>query len=121
MKYLLMIYFNQETFDSLSEEERQGVFQGHMDFMNSLNESGELIDNVALADPSHSVTVRVRNSVPAITDGPYVESKEYLAGYYMVDCETKERAAELAAMIPDARFSTLEVRPLMSTDGADVG
>jgi hypothetical protein len=121
VKYLLMIYFNPETFDSLSEAERQGVFQGHMDFQKTLTESGELVDNVALADPSHSVTVKVRNDVPAVTDGPYVESKEYLAGYYLVDCETKQRAAELAAMIPDARFATLEVRPLMDTDGADVG
>lgn len=120
MKYLLMIYFNPDTWESLSEDERQAVFAGHAGFQRQLTESGELIDNVALADPSHSVTVKVRNAVPAVTDGPYVESKEYLAGYYLVDCETKERAAELAAMIPDARFSAMEVRPLMNTDAGEI-
>jgi hypothetical protein len=96
------------------------VFAGHVEFQRQLTETGELIDNVALADPSHSVTVTVRNDVPAVTDGPYVESKEYLAGYYLVDCETRERAAELAATIPDARFATMEVRPLMNTEGPEV-
>lgn len=120
MKYLLMIYFNPDTWESLFEDERQEVFGGHTDVQKALTESGELVDSVALADPSHSVTVTVRNAVPAVTDGPYVESKEYLAGYYLVDCETKERAAELAAMIPDARFSPVEVRPLMNADAADI-
>lgn len=119
MKYLLMIYFNPDTWDSLSEAERQDVFRGHADFQKAITESGEMIDTGALADPSHTVSVRVRQGVPAVTDGPFVESKEHLAGYYLVDCESRERAAELATLIPDARFAALEVRPLMNTDGAE--
>jgi hypothetical protein len=74
----------------------------------------------ALGDPSQSATVRVRDGVPVVTDGPYVEAKEFLAGYYLVDCESKERAIELAAMIPDAAFNAMEVRPVMFTGGEDV-
>lgn len=120
MKYLLMIYFDPDTWDTLSEAERQDVFRGHADFQQTITESGEMIDTAALADPSHTVSVRVRQGVPAVTDGPFVESREYLAGYYLVDCESKERAAELATMIPDAKFAALEVRPLMHADGAEV-
>ena len=120
MKYLLMIYFNPGTWDSLSEDEHQKVFSGHAEFGRQIRESGEFVGTEALADPSHSTTVRIRNGVPAVTDGPYVESKEFLAGYYLVDCETKERAVELAAMIPDAEFAALEVRPVMTDDGADL-
>jgi hypothetical protein len=57
--------------------------------------------------------VRVRGGVPAVTDGPFIESKEYLAGYYLLDCDSRKRAIELAALLPEAAFSALEVRPLM--------
>lgn len=120
MKYMLLIYFNPTTWDTLSEDEHKQVFDGHQEFLRQTRESGEFVGTEALADPSHAATVRVRNGVPAVTDGPYVESKEFLAGYYIVDCETRERAIELAAMIPDASFSAMEVRPLMSQDGADL-
>jgi hypothetical protein len=49
-----------------------------------------------------------------VTDGPYLEAKEYVAGYYLLDCESKERAIELAAQIPDAKYTAIEVRPLMT-------
>lgn len=120
MKYLLMIYFNQATWDGLSEDQRQAVFSGHDKLGRTIRESGEFVDTAALGDPSQSSVVRTRDGVPAVTDGPYVESKEYLAGYYLVDCETRERANELAAMIPDAAFNAIEVRPLMHYEAADL-
>jgi hypothetical protein len=55
-----------------------------------------------------------------VTDGPYVEVKEFLAGFYVVDCETVERANELAAMIPDARLTAVEVRPVMDEAGMEM-
>jgi hypothetical protein len=113
VKYMLLIMFNDASWDSLSEDERQEVFQGHGDFIKLITETGEMAGTTALMQPAHSATVRVRDGVPVVTDGPFVESKEYLAGYYLVDCESRERALELAAMIPDARFSALEVRPVM--------
>jgi hypothetical protein len=117
VKYLLMIYFNPTTWEALSEDERQDVFRGHEEFMKIIKESGEMIRTEALADPSLSAVVRVRDGVPAVTDGPFVEAKEYLAGYYLVDCDSRERAVELAGMIPDARFSAMEVRQVIFQDG----
>jgi hypothetical protein len=117
MKYLVMIYFNPTTWDALSEEEHQQVFDGHDSFIKLVTESGEMVSTEALTEPSQSATVRVRGGVPVVTDGPYIESKEYLAGYYLLDCESRDRVLELAAMIPDAKFSAMEVRPLMNQGG----
>jgi hypothetical protein len=120
VKYLLLIYMNPANFEALSEEERDEIFGAHDEFQAQTSESGELLGFVALADPSNSKTVRVRNGIPAVTDGPYVEAKEFLAGYYVVDCESVERANELAAQIPDARYTAIEVRPVMDAGGEEM-
>lgn len=120
MKYLLMIMFNPTTWDDLSEDERQNVFRAHGEFIGKIRESGEWVDTAALTDPSQSVTVKVRDGAPIVTDGPFAEAKEYLAGYYVVDCESRDRAIELGGMLPEAKFAAIEVRPLMSEDGADL-
>ena len=65
--------------------------------LKELTESGELVGTQALADPSNTKTVRVRDGVPAITDGPFAEAKEQLGGYLIVDCASPERATEVAA------------------------
>jgi hypothetical protein len=75
---------------------------------------------VALADPSNGKTVRVRNGLPAVTDGPFAEAKEQLAGYYVLDCESLERATEIVAHDPAARFWAVEVRPIMDTAGTEM-
>jgi len=120
VKYLLMIYINPSIMEALSEEEQQAIFDAHDAFQKPLRESGELIGFAALADPSNSRTVRVRDKAPAVTDGPYVEAKEFLAGYYVVDCETAERAEELAAQLPDAELTAVEVRPVMNSSGMEM-
>jgi hypothetical protein len=88
-------------------------------FIEALKKSGELITTQALADPSQAAVVSVRNGQPVVTDGPFLESKEYLGGFYLIDCESRERAIELAARIPDAAIEGLgvEVRQVMFSDG----
>jgi hypothetical protein len=120
VKYLLMIYLNPTLFETLSQAERDAIFAGHDEFQKVLKDTGELVGFAALADPSTSKTVRVRDEEPAVTDGPYVEAKEFLAGYYVVECETAERAADLGAMIPDAKLTAIEVRPVMESSGLEM-
>jgi hypothetical protein len=120
MKYLLMIYMNPALFEALTDEERDAIMAGHDAFQPPLRESGEMVGFAALADPSQSATVRVRSGQISVTDGPYVEAKEFLAGYYVVDCETPQRAHELAAMIPDAGLTAIEVRPVMHHSGMEM-
>jgi hypothetical protein len=72
VRYMLLIYLNPEIWESLSEEDRNQVFRGHDAFIKMITESGEMVGTEALADPSNSATVRVRDGVPAVTEGTYV-------------------------------------------------
>jgi hypothetical protein len=120
MKFVISMIINPAVLDALTEEEKQAIGDGHGRFMDGLKESGEFILTQALADPSQSAVVSVRNGQPAVTDGPFLEAKEYLGGFYLVDVESRGRALELAAQIPDASIEGLaiEVRPVMFFDGS---
>ena len=120
MKYLLLIYNNPATYEAMPEDERNALFADVDRIMDELKNSGEFVGGQGLADPSQSKTVRVRDGVPAVTDGPYVEAKEQMGGYLIVDCDTVERAVEIAASWPDAKYFAMEVRPIMGTACADV-
>ena len=119
MKFLLIMHLNPDVFGALAEDERNEIMTGHGAFMDLITKSGELITTQALADPSQSAVVRVRGGQPAVTDGPYLEAKEYLGGFYLVDCDSRDRAIELAALIPDAKVDgmAIEVRPVMFSAG----
>jgi hypothetical protein len=113
VKFMLLIYFDPKTWDSLSEAQRSEVFAGHRRFQEAIEESGEMLATEALADPSNSATVRVRNGRTEVSDGPYLPSDRFFCGWYLVDCESKQRAVELAGRVPDAAYRAMEVRPLM--------
>jgi hypothetical protein len=119
MKFLLIMNVNPAVLDALTEEERNEIGEGHGAFIETIKKSGEFITTQALADPSQTAVVRVRGGQPVVTDGPFLEAKEYLGGFYLIDCESKERAIELAALIPDTKIEGLgvEVRPVMFSDG----
>jgi hypothetical protein len=119
MKFLIGLHINPAVLDALTDEEKEALGAGHGAFIEALKESGELITTQALADPSQAAVVSVRNGQPVVTDGPFLESKEYMGGFYLIDCENKERAIELAARIPDAAIKGLgvEVRQVMFADG----
>jgi hypothetical protein len=119
VKYLLVLNINPDVLAALPEEEQQAIGSGHQKFMDTIKASGEFHSTVALQQPAQSAVVTVRGGLPAVTDGPFVESKEFLGGYYLVDVASRERALELAAMIPDAAIEGLgvEVRGVEFADG----
>jgi hypothetical protein len=119
VKYLLIMQINPVALDALTEEQREEIMKGHDAFMATIKASGEFVETHALGMPDESAVVRVRDGVQVVTDGPYLEAKEFVGGYYMVDVETRERALELAALIPDAGVEGLgiEVRPVVHSVG----
>ena len=100
MKYMLLIYDNAQTRETFLGEEGEDLMAEVDAIMKELTESGELVGGEALADPSNTKTIRVVDGAPAVTDGPFAEAKEHLAGYCIVDCESVERAAEIAGAGP---------------------
>jgi hypothetical protein len=120
MKYMLLIYQNPAAMQALSETEKQALMDDAGAVMDELVEAGEWVSGEALADPSRAKTVRVRDGVPAVTDGPFAEAKEQVVGVCIVDCETEDRVIEIATRWPDARYWGMEVRPLLTPDGVEM-
>src|SRR5262245_38445470 len=111
MKYVALVYSHPGAFEALTQNERDELMSEADAYLKEFTESGELLGGgVALADPSAGKTVRVRDGLPAVTDGPFAEAKEQLAGYYMLDTERLERATETVTHDPAARFWAVEVR-----------
>ncbi|TMR35312.1 YciI family protein [Actinomadura geliboluensis] len=121
MKYMLLIYNRPGFVEELTEAEREALF-GEVDaIMAELTESGEMVQGNALADATTAKTVRARDGQPAVTDGPFLEAKEHFAGYIMVDCESQERAVEIASRWPDVRYGGyMEVRAVMTEAGTEM-
>lgn len=120
MKYLLMIYQNPVSFQGLPEASRQELMSEAGAIVDELVKSGEWVGGEGLADPATARSVRVRDGVPAVTDGPFAEAKEQIVGYCIVDCDSLDRAVEIATRWPDARLWGMEVRPILSPDGAEM-
>jgi hypothetical protein len=109
MKYMALIYGNEEAWDALSEEEQQGVTERYM----ALAREPVTVGGDELQDPDTATTVRVRDGETLTTDGPFAETKEQLGGYYLIDCASLDEALEFAARIPAAERGAVEVRPVV--------
>jgi hypothetical protein len=113
VKYLLMTYGNRELWESFNPEDIASVIEDTDAFIQTHAATGELLGAYGLADVVNTRQVRVQNGVPAVTDGPYLEAKEYLSSFYLVDVESPERAHEIAAALPSATIRPVEVWPVM--------
>jgi hypothetical protein len=110
VQYALLIYGSGDTWGQLSEEERQKQMGEYM----ALGERSETRGGADLGELSSSTTVRVNDGETLTTDGPFAETKEYLGGFYLVECDTIDEAIEFAAAIPAARTGgAIEVRPVV--------
>jgi hypothetical protein len=119
MKFLMMIYDNAQSRETFMGPDGKELMAEMGALLSELEESGELLDTNALADPSNTKTIKLVDGVPAVTDGPLAEAKEHFGGYMLLECESLDRATDIALRFPGARFTPLEVRPLMG-DGGDV-
>ncbi|MDX2968081.1 YciI family protein [Kribbella solani] len=113
MKYMLLIYGNEQTWSALAALGLDQVLDEHRKLGAELKANGELVDGIGLTVDNARV-VRVNDGVAAVTDGPFTEAKEVLAGYYLVDCDL-DRATEIAARLPEAPYSPIEIREFTAT------
>jgi hypothetical protein len=123
VKYLILIHSNPKSlalWETLDDEQRYAFGKGHMELTEALAESGELIVSEGLVDPALGKMVSVRDGEVLTSDGPFAEVKEHLAGFYLVDVESYERAVEIAARAPDASYGAVEVRPVLDMSTYDL-
>lgn len=111
MKYLLLIHLNHEGIDSVIAPNIDKVMEAHNAVARELTESGELVETNELR-PTGSRIVRTQDGEALVTDGPFTEGREWVAGYYIVDCVSVDRATEIAARLVEASVAPVEVRPI---------
>jgi hypothetical protein len=116
MRYALLIYASEQDWANQSEEQAQTQFQDYMAFTKDIVDRGIMRSGEALQPTATATTVRVRDGETLSTDGPFVETKEQLGGFYVVEAKDLDEAIEIATRIPDVRGGSIEVRPVMEMD-----
>ena len=109
MKYLCLVYLEEAKLSAVPDRECQACGDG-------FRESGVLVAAEALQPVATATTVRVRNGKASITDGPFAETKEQLAGFYLLEARDLNEAIQMASKIPPAREGSIEVRPVRQLD-----
>lgn len=110
-RYMLLLYRGEPSPQELEERESEGPLW--VEFNDSLRDAGLLLGGDPLCPVDAATTVRVRNDETEIVDGPFAVTKEYLVGYFLLDCADLDEALKQAARVPLARYGSVEVRPVM--------
>ncbi|HZA97614.1 MAG TPA: YciI family protein [Gemmatimonadales bacterium] len=113
MRYLCLIYENEKAWESMPPAESEAVMGEYFAFTEGIRGKGQLVAGEALHPTQTATTVRVRNGKISTTDGPYVETKEQLGGFYLIEAQDLNEAIQIAARIPSARYGGVEVRPVV--------
>jgi hypothetical protein len=111
MRYVCLIYFDEQELNAIPPKEMSDLNAQHWDFNDELRATGNFVSAEALEPPRASRTIRVRDGRTTVTDGPFTEAKEMIAGFYLIEAANMDEALEIAARIPSAPRSTIEVRP----------
>lgn len=120
MKYVVMIHSNPASWvhpmflhqnEILEPEVREARLKEFAELMTEIHQSGELVGSAALDAPSTSKILRMSDDKLTVTDGPFADAKEHLAGFFIIDVDSEERAFEIASRMPDAKNSPVEIRP----------
>lgn len=117
MRYLLLIYSNEQQDAQRTPEEQEANMQAYYSFTNDLQQSGAMVGGEALHPTNSATTVQVRSGQTSSTDGPFAETKEQLGGFYMINCDNLDEAIKWAAKIPGAKDGSIEIRPVWEFEG----
>jgi hypothetical protein len=112
VKYMLLICRDEQAWERLSVTERQQIYGESMELAQELTSRGQYLGGSPLHPSSSATSVRVRDGKRLVTDGPFAETREQLGGYMLIDVKDLDEAIAIAARIPLARTSTVEVRPV---------
>jgi hypothetical protein len=114
MQYLLMLYSNESGWSQMTPTQQQEAVAAYGAYTQALKTAGVMVGSNRLQPSSTATTVRVADGKSQVLDGPYVDSKEQLAGYYLIDAPDLDAALAWAARCPGASHGTIEVRPVWS-------
>ena len=117
MKYLLLVHHNEDMFNRIPEIKRKEMLAESIQLCHQLDGKGQYVHASPLQSETTGIVVRIRNGQATVTDGPFAETKEQLAGYFLIDAQDRDDAVCIATLVPGARIGTVEVRPLREVTG----
>lgn len=112
MKYLCLVYYDEQIMQAMSQDEWDELNRECIGCVEDLTNGGHFLDGAPLQTTETATTLRVRNGKVSMTDGPFAETKEQLAGFYMLEARDMNEAIRLAEKIPPARYGCVEIRPV---------
>lgn len=118
MKYMFLIYNNPEQAPTYGTTDFDEMMAGFFSANEKMKGDGVLVEGEGLQGIETATSLRIKSGKVETMDGPFAETREYLGGYYVVDVEDLDTALKYAALIPSAKFGTIEVRPLMDYNPA---
>ena len=113
MRYLCLIYENERAWEALPPAESEAIMNEYFEFTEDIRKNGKYLAGEALHPTASATTVRVRNGKVSTTDGPFVETKEQLGGFYLIEATDLNDAIQVASRIPAARSGSIEIRPVV--------
>ena len=116
MRYLCLIYDDEKRLAAMSKSDGEAFMGEYFAFTDAIKKSGHHLGGEALQPVHTATTVRVRNGKLLTTDGPFLETKEQLGGFYLINARDLNDAIQVASRIPSARLGSIEVRPIQEFD-----
>jgi len=117
MKYILLVHHDEEAFATFSEIKQEQMLEDSVQLTHQLHARGQYLSASPLHTASTAAIVRVRDGKPLVTDGPFIETREQIAGYFLINAKDLNEAIGIAARVPGARIGSVEVRRVKEISG----
>ena len=117
MKFMLIVHHNEDAFEKMDKETQSQLLTESIELTHQLDATGQYVHASPLHPAATAVIVRVREGTPLVTDGPFIETREQIAGYFLIQARNLHEAIDIAGKVPGARIGTVEVRPLIEITG----
>ncbi len=117
MKFMLIVHHNEDAFEKMDKETQSQLLTESIELTHQLHATGQYVHASSLHPAATAVIVRVREGKPLVTDGPFIETREQIAGYFLIQAQNLREAIGIAGKVPGARIGTVEVRPLIEITG----
>ena len=117
MKFMLIVHHHEDTFEKMDKETQSQLLTESIELTHQLHATGQYVQASPLQPAATAVMVRVREDTPLVTDCPFIETREQIAGYFLVNARDLNEAIRIATRVPGARIGSVEVRPLIEITG----
>ena len=118
MKYMLLIYLAE---DAITPAEREDCYVKSAQLAQNLHAKGQFLATAPLQPVALTTKIQVRDGKALVTDGPFMETREHLGGFFLVDAKDLDEAIKIAEQIPAVRVGTVEIRPVLEVSGVPIG